>query len=52
MFENIVMETLHMLREMAMDGDTEKRKVTTKSDRIAFDLVKTDLVLSSYLIIL
>lgn len=27
MFENIVMETLHMLREMAISGDTEKRKV-------------------------
>lgn len=27
MFENIVMETLHMLREMAMTGETEKRKV-------------------------
>ncbi|XP_078365831.1 exocyst complex component 2-like [Oculina patagonica] len=26
MFENIVMETLHMLREMAMTGDTDKRK--------------------------
>ena len=27
MFENIVMETLHMLREIAISGDTEKRKV-------------------------
>ncbi len=27
MFENIVMETLHMLREMATSGDTEQRKV-------------------------
>ena len=27
MFENIVMENLHMLRELAMNADTEKRKV-------------------------
>jgi len=27
MFENIVMETLHVLREIAISGDTEKRKV-------------------------
>lgn len=27
MFENIVMETLHILREMATNGDSEKRKV-------------------------
>lgn len=27
MFENIVMETLHTLREMALSGETDKRKV-------------------------
>lgn len=31
MFENIVMETLHMLREMAANGETEKRKVIDPS---------------------
>ena len=31
MFENIVMETLHMLREMATNGETEKRKVIDPS---------------------
>ena len=27
MFENIVMEMLHTLREMALSGETDKRKV-------------------------
>lgn len=27
MFENIVMETLHMLREMATNGESEEKKV-------------------------
>lgn len=39
MFENIVMETLHTLREMALSGETDKRKnIQLKTD--AVDLFK------------
>ena len=35
MFENIVTETLHMLREMTMNAETEKRKVkSSKSNQL------------------
>ena len=40
MFENIVTETLHMLREMAMNAETDKRKVKSRKSNQLIPIIQ------------